>query len=347
MTGVLNGAFETIGFDALDGRRLLLHRLQPRSGVNELGPVLMIAGTSVRAGIFSPPLPRTLPRMLSDEGYDVWLLDWRASIDLPATDFTLDDAAVYDHPAAVATICAVTKRDRIKAIVHCQGSTSFMMSIVSGLLPQVSTVVSNSVALHPHVPKLMWLKMPLAMAALRPFVTELNAQWGLHAPGAVPKLLNFAMRAVHHECNNSVCKMSSFMYGTGFPTLWRHENLTDATHEWLKGEVAQAPMSFFLQIQESIEVGELVSSDRHRDVLPATFTSKPPQTDARFAFVTGERNATFLPSGMAKTFEFFDAYEHGRHSFRVLPDYGHLDVFLGKNAATEVFPMIIDELGKD
>ena len=30
----------------------------------------------------------------------------------------------------------------------------------------------------------------------------------------------------HHECDNTVCRMVSFTYGTGFPGLWSHENLT-------------------------------------------------------------------------------------------------------------------------
>ena len=38
-----------------------------------------------------------------DAGYDVWLLNWRASIDLPPNEWTLADAAVLDHPAAVRT----------------------------------------------------------------------------------------------------------------------------------------------------------------------------------------------------------------------------------------------------
>ena len=50
--------------------------------------------------------------------------------------WTLDDAAAYDHPAAVREVCRLTGRDRMKAVVHCQGSTSFTISAVSGLCPR-------------------------------------------------------------------------------------------------------------------------------------------------------------------------------------------------------------------
>lgn len=64
----------------------------------------------------------------------------------PPNKWTLDQAAVYDHPVAVRRVLEETGADRLKAIVHCQGSTSFMMAAVAGLLPQVTTIVSNAVS---------------------------------------------------------------------------------------------------------------------------------------------------------------------------------------------------------
>ena len=90
--------------------------------------------------------------MLVDDGWDVWLENWRASIDLPPTQWTLDEAAVYDHPALIRTVVAETGADSVKAVVHCQGSTSFAMSAAAGLLPEVTTIVSNAVSLHPRIP---------------------------------------------------------------------------------------------------------------------------------------------------------------------------------------------------
>ena len=40
----------------------------------------------------------------------------------------------------------------MKAVIHCQGSTSFTMSAVAGLVPEVKTIVTNAVSLHPVVP---------------------------------------------------------------------------------------------------------------------------------------------------------------------------------------------------
>jgi hypothetical protein len=87
------------------------------------------------------------------------------------------------------------------------------------------------------------------------------------------------------------------------PTLWSHQNLNDATHEWIKGEFGQVPMTYYGHIADSSAAGEMVSTGKYPE-LPALFTVDAPQTDARFVFVTGDRNQTFLPIGMGRTFEY-------------------------------------------
>src|SRR3954471_10681867 len=123
------------------------------------GPVMLVHGAGVRANIFRAPSGRTLVDVLLDQGYDVWLENWRASIELAPNHWTLDQAAVHDHPYAVRKIAEATGAPEVKAVVHCQGSTSFMMSAVAGLVPQVRTVVSNAVSLHPVVNRLANLKL--------------------------------------------------------------------------------------------------------------------------------------------------------------------------------------------
>jgi len=137
----------------------------------------------------------------------------------------------------------------------------------------------------------------------------------------------------------------SFIYGIGFPTLWRHENLNDATHEWVKQEFAAVPSTFFNQIDRSSSRGYLVSVDGLKG-LPVDFVSQPPETDARFAFIAGEMNLCFLPESQGKIFEFFEERRKDYHSLRIIPDYGHLDIFMGKDAVRDTFPIILEELDR-
>jgi pimeloyl-ACP methyl ester carboxylesterase len=335
---------QIVEFAAGDGFKLNFHRYRgSQSRTTE--PIIVIHGAGVRSNLFRPPVDETFVDALIDAGYDVWLLNWRASIDLPPNEWTLEDAAVHDHPAAVQTVLDRTGAKTLKAVIHCQGSTSFMMSVVAGLLPQVTTVVSNAVALHPIVPGLSWLKSQYVTTTVGRFMPYLNPQWGLSAPHGWPTVVDWLVRATHHECNNAVCKHSSFTFGAGFPTLWRHENLDEATHEWLKGEFAHVPMTFFREMRKCIKAGYLVSTGKYPQ-LPASFVGQQPKTDARFIFLGGQFNHCFLPESQARTFDFFDRYAPGRHTFYELAGYGHLDVFIGKNAARDNFPLILDELGK-
>jgi hypothetical protein len=233
----------------------------------------------------------------------------------------------------------------VKAVIHCQGSTSFMMSAVAGLVPQVKTIVSNAVSLHPVVPWISELKGMIAVPVVSALTPFLNPQWGLYAEGAVPKLIKGLVELTHHECDNPVCKQVSFTYGTGFPTLWRHENLNPETHEWIKHEFAHVPMRFFQQMAQCLRKGRLVSVEGFPQ-LPADFVAQPPRTGARFAFLAGERNLCFLAESQQRTYDFFQQQRKDYHSLHVLPGYGHLDVFIGKDAASDVFPIILEELDR-
>ena len=157
------------------------------------------------------------------------------------------------------------------------------------------------------------------------------------------KLVDLIVRLSHHECNNPVCKEVSFTYGCGHPALWRHENLSGETHDWLKREFAKVPLTFFDQMKRCVQRGHLVSVEGRRE-LPEDFVAQPPRSDARFSFFAGDRNQCFLPESQVKTFEYFNSQRKHHHSLHILPGYSHLDVFMGTNASRDVFPLMLAEL---
>jgi len=333
-----------VPFLAGDGRSLNLVHIRGEQEPTK-GPVVLVHGAGVRASIFRAPVARTIVDALVADGYDVWLENWRASIDVEPSEWTLDQAAVHDHPKAIQTIVQQTGRDEVKAIVHCQGSTSFMLSAMAGLVPQVKVILSNAVSLHPVVPRSARLKAFYAVPLVARMTPYLDPQWGLHAEGFTAKAITLLVKATHHECDNTVCRLASFTYGTGFPTLWRHENLNPETHEWLKHEFAKVPLTFFEQMAECIRAGHLVPVEGYRE-LPEDVAERPPETEARFVFLAGELNRCFLPESQRRTFERLDHHRPGYHALHVIPDYGHLDVFMGQDAARDVFPLILAELNK-
>jgi hypothetical protein len=334
----------TVSFTARDGFACNLINVQG-ARPPERGPVLLVHGAGVRANIFRAPTRVPIVEYLIAAGYDVWLENWRASIDLPPNLWTLDQAALFDHPAAVQTVVRESGHDTVKAIIHCQGSTSFMMSATAGLLPEVTTIVANAVSLHPVVPPWSRFKLDYAIPLLQRITPYLNPQWGDNAPTLLAKLVRLFVDSTHHECANHVCRQVSVTYGSGFPALWSHKNLSDQTHDWLRREFAHVPLTFFMQIAECVRRGRLVAVDGYSG-LPADFTAQPAATDARIAFFAGANNLCFLPESQRRSFEWFDAQRPGYHSLHILPGYGHLDVFMGSNAAQDTFPLIVAELDR-
>jgi hypothetical protein len=116
-------------------------------------------------------------------------------------------------------------------------------------------------------------------------------------------------------------------------------------HEWLKAEFAAVPMSFFRQMSRSIRAGHLVSTGDFPE-LPASVVAGAPRTEARIVLVGGRLNECFLPESQIRSFDFLDRHAPGRHGLHLLSGYGHLDVFLGRNAEGDVFPLLLDELRK-
>ena len=335
---------EIVPFTAGDGFACNLIHARGESAPTK-GPILLVHGAGVRANLFRAPVEVTLVDFLLEAGYDVWLENWRASIDLIPNRWTLDQAALFDHPAAVRKVVAETGKDEVKAVIHCQGSTSFTMSAVAGLLPQVKTIVSNAVSLHPVVPGITKFKINVSVPVMKRFTDYLNPQWCVHAPTLAAKAVKALVLLLHHECHNPVCKGVSFTYGTGFPALWDHANLNEATHDWISSEFAQVPIDFFEQIVKCIAKGSLVAVEGRAD-FPEDFVAGSPKTDARFAFFAGVNNLCFLAESQKRSFAYFDALRKDYHSLTLLPGYGHLDVFMGKNAAVDVFPLMLHELDR-
>ena len=63
-------------------------------------------------------VPKSFTEYLGEHGYDVWLFDYRASPDLPSsrTQFTVDDIAMRDWPAAIAHVRSETGAESVQAL---------------------------------------------------------------------------------------------------------------------------------------------------------------------------------------------------------------------------------------
>jgi hypothetical protein len=337
---------EVVPFRAGDGLPLFLSHFRGDAEPTR-GPVLLVAGTGVRGALFSSaPQETTMVDALVRDGYDVWVEDWRASIDLPPLEYTLDEAAVFDHPAAVREVLARTGAESMKALVHCQGSTSFTMAALAGLVPEVRTVVSNAVSLHPTVTRLSRLKLACVTPVASKVFDGADPQWAVRAPSPARKALAAWVGLVRRDCDEPACAMSTYIYGAGRDVLWRHANLDEATHHWVAREFGYVPFSFFRQMLASVRAGRLVPADDLPAIPQDLGAARPPQ-DQIWTFVAGSRNVCFTPAGQVRTHRWFRERSRQDHAYVSLPGYSHLDVFFGRDAARDTFPHILAGLARE
>jgi len=333
-----NHSFDVIPFEANDGFKCNLWRLKHNHSKHR-GPVVLVHGAGVSANIFNPPNEINLLDMLSDAGYDVFLENWRASTELSANKWDLDLAAKNDHPAAVQKVCEVSGSENCKAIIHCQGSTSFMISAVLGLLPQVKTIVTNAVSLHPVVPLWSRFKLNVLLEGIKHITDYLNPQWGDKSPDLRSRIFKALVLATHFEEDTKVGKFVSFTYGAGFPALWELNNLSFETKEWIRNQFGPVPVTFFQHIRKGVNNGSLVSVDGKVD-----YAAVLPSTVARIIFFAGRLNKCFKSESQEKSFAYFNDLRPGYHKLYLFDTYSHLDIFFGKNAHKDIFPIMIDEL---
>jgi pimeloyl-ACP methyl ester carboxylesterase len=334
---------DTVHFlETADGAALTAIRVRGKDEPTR-GPVLLLHGVGMRAESFRPPTIRSLVDVLLDEGWDVWLGNWRGSIDLPPMPWALDEVARFDVPALVQHVAAQTGSEKVKVVAHCQGAAAVSMAVVSGLAPEVDTVIANGVSLHPLMPFFAKAKLHLLRPLLGGGEPYVDIAWGDGPERGVPWLARTAVRLAHAECRNPSCNMASFALGAGHPALWRHENLDDATHRWLGGELGKIPLSWYAQMALSDRARQYVSVRPHSD-LPRRWGAQAPGSQARFVLVSGDRNRAFLPTSQRKTYDHLERHQPGRHTLRIIPGYAHADVFIGRRAYVDVFPGILTAL---
>jgi hypothetical protein len=331
-------------FDAGDGCEINLHRIRSRDVKPNRGPVLLVTGLAMRANSFydSPSGPSLVDELIAD-GYDVWVENWRTSIDLPPQDYTLDRAAVYDHPAAIRKICAVAECERLDAVAHCMGSASLTMSVLAGLVPELRHVVSSAVSLHIELNEASRRRLHTLLPVTALLLRGPDPQWAARAPSPAAAGLARWARLVRHEYDNPINAATTYIYGGESQALWRRDNLDDKTLDWLAREFGYAPFSFFKQIRRCSDVGHLVPVEESLGLPPDLMSAGPPD-GTRFTFLTGTANRFFLPSGQRKTYTHFNEIQPGRHELVELKGFGHVDSVVGHRAATEVFPHILQAL---
>jgi cholesterol oxidase len=326
-------------FDTADGVGLKLSRF--RGG--KKGPVILTPGFGTSALAYTIDTTETnFPEYLFERGYDVWVLDYRSSPDLPsaATQFTLDDVAAHDYPAAVAHVRGATGADTVQVMAHCVGSLTFMMAMANGL-EGVRSAVCSQLTFHPVAPPLNKVKAGLHLASLLNGlgVETLTTDFDTTSSG-LDRLCDTLLRLypTRERCNSPVCRRILFLYGE----VYDHDQLNAATHGALHEMFGVANMTTFRHLTRMLQAGHVVDAAGNDRYLPNAGRLNIP-----IAFLHGEHNRLFLPEGSERTYQFLcERNGPELYSRHVVPGYAHMDCFIGKNASRDVYPVVTRELDR-
>ncbi|WP_428028028.1 GMC oxidoreductase [Altererythrobacter sp.] len=313
------------------------------------GPLVLAPGFSVRASSFATPtVDENLAESLVAQGYDVWLFDYRASADSGndtehPPEFTIDDIARYDWPAAVSKIRSVTGADSVQALAHCVGSMSLLMGIGAGWVQHVRSLISSQLTLHPVTDWLNYMKADLGVADMLGQISLLDGHIDFVSQGTEA---DYEIDAVAYQipvpegqaCKNPTCRRVFGVFGPS----WDHRQLGHDTHLALGSMFSRVSLTPFKQLGAIMHKGLAVNADgqsvytdeaaAHRLALPITFLS-------------GATNQIFYPeSGQRTRVWLSDQNGSSLYRQRIIPDYGHMDLFIGRNAHRDVTPCILEEL---
>ncbi|NML34080.1 alpha/beta fold hydrolase [Paraburkholderia antibiotica] len=332
-------------FTTPDGTSLKLTRYCDAAGAKHAKPVLLVHGSGVSSRIFSTDLiPTNLVEYLCASGYDVWLVDLRVSIELPSVlvPTNVDKVAREDLPAAVAKIRELTGAPAIQVLGHCMGGLALSMSLLYGLAGVRSAVISQ-VSAHPVPGTLQRVKaglhIPDLMQHLR--VHDLTA-YTQHASWPA-NLFDEALRLYpldHDEgCGSPICHRATFLYGL----LYEHEQLNETLHANLQELFGIHDMAVFQHLAAMVRAGHVVDAQGGNVYLTGANGMKGLEgMRLPIGFIHGEKNETYLPRSTELTFEMlrnrFPEQPYERH---LIPGYGHIDCIFGKNAAVDVYPLIV------
>jgi cholesterol oxidase len=315
-----------------------------RYRAGDKGPVMLASGFGMSSHSFlASTIDKNLTEFLAECGYDVWLFDYRAGIDLPSagTEFTIDDIAREDWPTAVRKVREETGREDVQAFGHCVGSVSLQMAILAGM-QGIRTAVCAQFPLHPASSVFNMVKSHLHTANL---LGTLGVD--VVTPDIRPTLrdetLDIALRALpmpaEEHCGQAVCRWINAVYGC----THRHAQLNEATHRAINDMFGFGNIESMEHLSLMLRKGHAVTHNGGMDY----FDHPERMAGTRLLLLQGMRNYIFHPVGSFRTWRWLRSQNPmGDFQRKELPGYAHLDAVVGARAAVEVYPLIAEFLDR-
>jgi triacylglycerol lipase/cholesterol oxidase len=224
-------------------------------------------------------------------------------------------------------------------------------SLSSGQLTGIKSFYSNCVTFTPKIHPIAKAKITLA-----PFFLDNILGYAYLSP-QIPympglgfgKFLSILHKMLRHECNEPACHMVSFMWGWGFPAAYQHENISEVTHRRVKDLFGATSTSYYRHLGLMARKQESIPYKKENQFfdLPDSYLMNLKNIDLPpTRLVAGAKNKIFPGSNKLTFQKIQEIAPHQNVEYIEFENYGHQDIFIGKNSAEDIFPSIIEFLNK-
>jgi cholesterol oxidase len=139
------------------------------------------------------------------------------------------------------------------------------------------------------------------------------------------------------------------MWGTGFPALYSHENLHDVTHRRGGDLYGGVSVNYYRHVSKMVKANNTAvkyqpENPKYKS-LPDNYFEHAKDIETPVLFMTGEQNKVFTNSNLI-CHQRLEEIVPGRHELHVFPNYGHQDVFMGKDCDKDIFPRLLTFIQK-
>ena len=302
-----------------DGWRIAVHHYRGKAG----DPVLLCHGLGANGYNMDLGPEHSLARFLADRGLDVWSIELRghgASCSrMPGSKakrvWTFDDHALRDVPAAIGLVLAETREKRLHWVGHSMGGMVAFAYLSKTQDPRIASICSmaspTDFSARPARAKaLAWALRVLSFLPTMPYHRLAGAlipfYWGYPLSFPTHEGRNTPIRAVRQSIANLIAPVNRGVFGQ-FALWFGSGRFTNRNGDFDYGEGLA---------KISVPTCALAGS---RD-----WMLRPEEMRAGLDRL-GSRKRVF--------------HEIGRQT-GTRHEYGHGDLVIGRNAKTEVFPLI-------
>ncbi len=316
-------------------------------------------GGSIRFAL--PTIPFNAVNYFTRAGYRVHITVHRIGQLMVAENMHTTYDARLDLKACLEWIRAKHGPEKIYTIAHCMGSVAFASGLLDGTIPSswILGISCSQVFMNPIWNTLNMIKALAGPIPLDKLYTAAAGTWFSCSTSpddslvqkAVNQILRFYPDERREICNNASCHRCSLVFGR----CWNHRNLNEATHRQIDRFFGGVNMRLLNLLMRQGSHGHVMRNGPLYEIL-TTPENVQRLKGIPFLLWVGRDNAVLSPEATARTYEtlcdtFGGASGGGMtegidYKRKVVPGYGHLDGWMGRNAWKDVYPFIREELDR-